>query len=166
MSNREPSAVTVVVQGDTRVIRIRGAITEATDFAAALNDEAASTTTARTVVDLSAVDRVNSYGVREWIRFLKSLVQAGLDVTLDGVSVPMVRQMNMIPQVRAGARVAAIDAPYYCPACDDERAVRLDAATRAPPATPPCPTCGAAMDFDDVHDAYFAFVADDDAPRR
>jgi anti-anti-sigma regulatory factor len=160
MSNHEPSGVHVAVTDGVRTIRVSGAITEATDFSAALAGGPP-----RAVVDLSAVDRVNSYGVREWIRFLKTLVQAGVDVTLDGVSVPMVRQMNMIPQVRAGARVAAIDAPYYCPACDDERAVRLDAATRSPPATPPCPTCGAAMDFDDVADGYFAFVADDDVRR-
>lgn len=165
MSNHEPSDVTVTVDGGVRTIRVRGAITEATDFAAALNDGPASTTNLRTIVDLAAVDRVNSYGVREWIRFLKGLVQTGVDVTLEGVSVPMVRQMNMIPQVRAGARVGAIHAPYYCPDCDDERAVRLDATTRAPPAAPPCPTCNTAMDFDDVQDAYFAFVADDAARR-
>lgn len=161
MSHHDPSDVTFAVEGGVPTIRVRGAITEATDFSAVLQQVGPP----RAVVDLSAVDRVNSYGVREWIRFLKNLVHTGIDVTLDGVSVPMVRQMNMIPQVRAGARVGAVHAPYYCPACDDERAVRLDAAVRAPPAAPPCPTCGAAMDFDDVQDAYFAFVADD-APHR
>ena len=160
MSNQAPPDVTVAIEGGVRLIRVRGAITEATDFSAALDG-----CPPRAVVDLSAVDRVNSYGVREWIRFLKGLVQQGVDVTLEGVSVPMVRQMNMIPQVRAGARVGAIHAPYYCPSCDDERAVRLDAATRSPPATMPCPACASAMDFDDVEDGYFAFVVDDAACR-
>lgn len=155
--NAAASSDIVVTDDDgVRVVRVHGAITEASDFTVAL-----ASCPARAVVDLAGVDRVNSYGVREWIRFLKALAQAGVDVTLEGVSVPMVRQMNMIPQVRAGARVGAVHAPYYCPACDDERAVRLDARTRSAPPAPPCPTCGAAMDFDDVEDGYFAFVADD-----
>jgi anti-anti-sigma regulatory factor len=159
MTHRETTDIHVVDDAGVRVVRVRGAITEATDFSAAL-----AACPPRATIDLAAVDRVNSYGVREWIRFLKTLVQAGVDVTLNDVSVPMVRQMNMIPQVRAGAVVAAIQAPYYCPACDDERAVRLDAQTRSAPTTAPCPTCGATMDFDDVEDGYFAFVVDD--PRR
>ncbi len=150
--------VTTTDRGEERLVVVRGAITEATDFAAAL-----APGPTHVVVDLSGVDRVNSFGVREWIRFLNALVAAGMRCALDGVSVPMVRQMNMIPQARDGAEVRTIYAPYYCPACDDERTVKLASGARAAPDHAPCPTCGAEMEFDDVPDAFFAFLASDTA---
>jgi anti-anti-sigma regulatory factor len=131
---------------------INGAITEATDFSLVTNAQAP-----RMVIDLAAVERVNSYGVREWINVMRVLAQRNVAVRLEPVSVVMVRQMNMIPQVRGGATVGAVLAPYFCTACDDERSVLLASDLRAAPESAPCPTCGAAMELDDVADAYFAF---------
>lgn len=159
MTTTSTNAVSTSDRGDERLVAVCGAITEAADFSAAL-----APGPRRVVVDLSGVDRVNSFGVREWIRFLKALKDVGVGYALDGVSVPMVRQMNMIPQARGGAEVRAIFAPYYCPACDDERALRLAAGARSAPAHASCPTCGAQMEFDDVPEAYFAFLADDARP--
>ncbi len=153
------NAVSTSDRGDERLVAVRGAITEATDFSAAL-----APGPRRVVVDLSGVERVNSFGVREWIRFLKGLKDVGVGCALDGVSVPMVRQMNMIPQARGGAEVRAIFAPYYCHACDDERTVRLAAGARSAPEHAPCPTCAAQMEFDDVPEAYFAFLTGDASP--
>lgn len=151
-------AVEVTDRGEEREVVLRGAITETTDFSKALAAEPK-----RVAIDLSEVDRVNSYGVREWIRFLKALVDGGAQVFLDRVSVPMVRQMNMIPQVRGGAEVRSLFAPYYCPACDDEQRLPLTAGSRDAPEHAPCPACGAEMEFDDVQDAYFAFATDEPA---
>lgn len=151
-------ALEVTDDGAERHVALRGAITEATDFARALEPGPRLVT-----IDLSSVDRVNSFGVREWIRFLKTLVDAGARVVLDRVSVPMVRQMNMIPQVRGGAEVRSVFAPYYCPACDDEQRIPLAAGSRSAPEHAPCPACSAEMEFDDVPDAYFAFAADEPA---
>jgi anti-anti-sigma regulatory factor len=147
--------VNVVVneQNGTVTVGVTGAITEHSDFKPAL--ERASGTV---VVDLKGVERVNSYGVREWIAFMKALADKTAHVVLDQVSIPMVRQMNMIPQVRHRAEVRTIFAPYYCDDCDDERAIALAAGATTAPEHAACPKCGAQMEFDDVQPAYFAFL--------
>jgi anti-anti-sigma regulatory factor len=149
--------VTTTARDDGLAIRITGAITEGTDFAAAL-----SAARGHVVVDLSGVERVNSYGVREWIHFLRSLEAKSSRVTLAGVSVVMVRQMNMIPEVRGKADVTNVFAPYYCPKCEDERTVALPEHAKAAPAHATCPECNTQMDFDDVADGYFLFLADEE----
>lgn len=156
MTTTNANAVSTIDRGDERHVAVRGAITEAADFSAVLTPGPR-----HVVVDLSAVDRVNSFGVREWIRFLKALQGLGVRCALDGVSVAMVRQMNMIPQARGGAEVRGVFAPYYCSACDDERTLLLASGARSAPERAPCPMCGAHMEFDDVPEAYFAFLAGD-----
>ena len=158
MTTSTVSPVTIVDHGEERLVVVRGAITEAIDFSAAL-----APGPKRVLVDLSGVDRINSFGVREWVRFLKTLAAGGVSCALDAVSVPMVRQMNMIPQARGGAEVRAIFAPYYCATCDDERTVKLASGARTAAERAHCPTCGAEMEFDDVVDGYFAFLAGDPA---
>lgn len=154
MTSATAPSVSITDHDDERTVVVRGSITEATDFGPALVPGPV-----RVTIDLAHVDRVNSYGVREWIRFLKSLTDRGATITLDTVSVPMVRQMNMIPQARGNAVVRRVFAPYYCSQCDDEQRLAMpDGATSAPDEAP-CPACGAAMEFDDVPDAYFAFQA-------
>jgi anti-anti-sigma regulatory factor len=148
-------SVDVKEEGGTIKIGVVGAITESSDFKPAI-ERAGGTV----VVDLKGVDRVNSYGVREWIHFMKALADKKARVVLDHVSIPMVRQMNMIPQVRHQAEVRSIFAPYYCESCDDERAIALPAGAKEAPEHAPCPTCGKQMEFDDVPTAYFAFLKD------
>ncbi|MBI1947885.1 MAG: hypothetical protein HYS27_19500 [Deltaproteobacteria bacterium] len=155
MTSSTASQVTVSDEGEGRLVTVRGAITEATDFTAAL-----SAGPKRVTVELSGVDRVNSFGVRGWIRFVKALSDAGVACTLDGVSVAMVRQMNMIPQARGGAAVRTIYAPYYCEQCDDERALTLAAGATSAPEQATCPSCGGVMEFDDVQATYFAFLGE------
>jgi anti-anti-sigma regulatory factor len=149
-------SVVVTEQDGTLTVGVSGAITEASSFADVI-EKARD----RVVVDLHGVERVNSYGVREWINFIKALAEKNTRVVLDQVSIPMVRQMNMIPQVRHKAEVRTVFAPYYCETCDDERAIALAPGAKDAPETAPCPTCGAAMEFDDVPTAFFAFRKDD-----
>jgi anti-anti-sigma regulatory factor len=149
--------VTTTARDDGVAIRITGAMNEGTDFAQAL-----AGANGHVVVDLSGVERVNSYGVREWIHFLRGLEAKAKRVTLAGVSVVMVRQMNMIPEVRGTAEVTNVFAPYYCPRCEDERTVALPEHAKSAPAHAPCPECQAQMDFDDVAEGYFLFQTDEE----
>ncbi|MBI5477405.1 MAG: hypothetical protein HY906_01035, partial [Deltaproteobacteria bacterium] len=55
-------------------------------------------------------------------------------------------------------------APYFCPACDLEKVLLIEAAELGAQGTPSAPTCrcdecDGVMDFDDMEESYFAFLS-------
>ena len=111
--------------------------------------------------DLAGVSRINSPGVREWISFITEAGKKTDRMALERCSIPFVNQLNMISNFRGPARIASFYAPYYCATCakDDRRLVDLTTDVRAQIEAPlPCPTCREPMEFDDVIDAYLAFL--------
>jgi len=53
--------------------------------------------------------------------------------------------------------------PYFCPECDEEKVLLVEAADMGPPPHEPptcrCDECDLVMDFDDMPDSYFAFLS-------
>jgi hypothetical protein len=146
---------TVKEDGGGARYELQGSITEAADFKAIVDGAKDGV-----VLDLGGVERINSCGVREWIHLLEALDKKGAHPVLENCAVPMVRQFNMIETATRGAVVKSVMLPYFCPACDDERAVAhaVDPLQKAAaPDEAACPKCSGAMEFDDSPDAYFAF---------
>lgn len=141
--------------GPTRVT-LRGDITEASDFGSLLAQLSGDVT-----LDLEGIRLINSFGIREWMRFIRAL-QAQGRVELVRCAVPIVQQLYIVPNFGAGARVASVFAPYFCMSCNAEH---HELVVLAPGVIPevagsiPCGTCGNAMEFDDVPQTYFAFAA-------
>lgn len=108
----------------------------------------------RVVVDAAGVAHINSYGVREWIRFVRFLEEQSVEMELRRCALPLVRQMTMLPATRGKARIGSMYLPYFCEACDDERAVLVTLPQAKIDDAVPCPSCGAAMSFDDAVAAY------------
>ena len=112
------------------------------------------------VIDLAGIVRINSWGVRHWLRFLTALRQAGKRFTLERCSVPVVTQLNMVANFGGGAEVRSIYAPYHCPRCarDAQRLIELGPDAPEQIQAPfPCPRCGTQMEFDDLPEAYLTF---------
>ncbi len=110
---------------------------------------------AKVVIDLGGIEHINSCGVREWINFLKTLEKMQVPVELWRCSVPMVRQMTMIPSMRGAAHLGSVLLPYYCSACDDDRVLLIDIpSAEGIHDEAPCPVCNSAMEFDDNVSAY------------
>ncbi len=148
--------------GSTRVA-LDGDLTEHADFTAVR-----AITTPQIVFDLRDVRRINSCGVREWIRLMEALRDGPRAVVLERCSVPFVNQMNMIVNFVGGARVRSFYAPYLCGRCDEEFVELCDLpddGAPALPATAPCPRCGESAEFDDLADSYLAFVRSSRTPR-
>jgi anti-anti-sigma regulatory factor/DNA-directed RNA polymerase subunit RPC12/RpoP len=133
-------------------VTVVGEFTEHTDFS-----EVLELSSLRLVFDLSGVSRINSCGVREWIRLMDAL--RGRTIELHKCSVPFVAQLNMIVNFVGEAKVCSFFAPYLCVECDKER-LRLVERERALelPEFMACPECGAAMEFDDLKEVYLTFV--------
>lgn len=115
-------------------------------------------------IDLSGIRRIRSAGIREWLGFIRDLPHV-TSMVLIGCSVPCVIQLNIVHNFRGPARVASFRAPYVCASCGDfEVLVERDEVSwhRETLAYLPvdCPRCGELMEFDEVPDRYFQFLAD------
>ncbi|MCA9580587.1 MAG: STAS domain-containing protein [Myxococcales bacterium] len=140
--------------GDWVVLDIGGSISEASDFGALL--EAAGP---KVRLDLKGLKRINSSGVREWMRFITSLAN-GREIELHHVSPPFVQQLNIVANFAGGSKIVSVMLPYVCDACGHEEERVLEVAGSAPAELPEiqCGECDEAMAFDDIPDSYFGFL--------
>jgi hypothetical protein len=114
--------------------------------------------------DLAHVSFINSIGVREWIRMLRTLKDRNVAVALRRCSEAMVQQMNMIVETVGHAKVESLHMPYACDKCGNEASmcieVRDHAAALAKMQPPPqkCPECSGEMQFSEIPARYLLFL--------
>lgn len=115
------------------------------------------------VIDLSEVERINSCGVRDWVNWLGKIEKNGAKTVLVECSPAIVAQINLVNNFTGGGVVKSFFAPYFCPHCDREKVLLVEAAElgNAPHKAPTCrcDECDGVMDFDDMEDSYFAFLS-------
>jgi hypothetical protein len=139
--------------GATRA-SLAGDITEDSEFGPVMNGNADTL-----ILDLGDIRRINSTGVREWIKFVTGVHKAGRKLVLERCSVAIVQQLNMISNFRGSGHVRSILAPYYCENCDAGHLhlVDLEQGTPELEMSLPCPKCKQPMEFDEVWESYLAF---------
>jgi len=119
----------------------------------------------RVTFDLGLVSFINSMGVREWIRLLRSLKAKGVAVRLVRCSEAMIHQINMIVDALGHAQVASLFAPYSCNSCGFETSLVVDVDAHKQelqefdPPDLPCPQCEEPMQFNEIAERYFAFFS-------
>jgi len=140
--------------GGRRLV-IGGDFTEESDFG-----PAAAQARGEVEVDLGAVRRINSSGVREWVGFVRAAGKAAR-LTLHRCPVSFVSQMNMISNFVGGARVHSVLVPGLCSGCGAAREeLALVADLRAGRRDlPPCGACGGAVELDADESEYFSFLS-------
>jgi len=142
---------------DNGVFELAGEIDEHAELA-----PLAAKMSGHVVLDLARIRRINSQGVRAWIDFLRDVAVRTL--VFRRCSSAVITQVNMIANFRGPATIESFLAPYVCDACGAEIEHLIDVAEqrraggRVPAVT--CPTCGAAMSFDDVAERYLSFLSD------
>ncbi len=148
----------VVKDGDRIRVVLRGDFTEATRF-----DELLPAMVGRVVFDTAQVTYMNSLGVRAWCEFLRRARIQGYE--FHACSVPFILQASMVRDVIGRGTVTSFFAPFHCIGCDhqEERLIQTAAllAANLEPPTFKCPSCGGALEFDDLPERYFAFLQDD-----
>ncbi len=148
----------VVKEGERMRVILRGDFTEATRF-----DELLPTMVGRVVFDTAQVTYMNSLGVRAWCEFLRQARIQGYE--FHACSVPFILQASMVRDVIGRGTVTSFFAPFHCIACDhQEERLLQSAAILASALEPPvfkCPSCGGALEFDDLPERYFAFLEDE-----
>jgi hypothetical protein len=85
-------------------------------------------------------------------------------VVLVECSPAIVAQLNQVSNFSGRAYVKSFYVPYFCQACDKEKAILVDMDEfkqgKAGPPTCRCDSCDGVMTFDDLEESYFAFVKD------
>jgi hypothetical protein len=106
--------------------------------------------------------RLNSNGVRAWIRYFDSVRDKGTEVVFTECSPAVVDKLNSFMNFACGGVVESIYVPYYCAGCKKEL-IGLFATSelkrsglRMPDLK--CPSCGMNAQFDDLPDEYFLFL--------
>jgi predicted RNA-binding Zn-ribbon protein involved in translation (DUF1610 family) len=147
---------------DVQLTGARAVLAGRLDDAAQLGELAARLPAGAVSIDTAGIAFVNSIGMREWVRLLRTLRRRG-PVTLEAVSDVLMAQMNLLAEFRGGeVQIASFHASYACPACGREATPRVDAIEHAAalremraPALP-CPECGAAMELADFPERYLS----------
>ena len=126
---------------------------------------AATITSRYVILDVGGVERISSFGIRQWVDFIGAITPRMAGIYYVECSPKVVDQFNMVANFGGSGFIVSFYAPYRCDTCDQERRLlfRTDEDTplwkagQAPPSM--CPTCGNAEDFDEDPAAYFTYVA-------
>jgi ABC-type transporter Mla MlaB component len=115
---------------------------------------------------LEHVTEVNSCGVRSWIHFIRSLDQKGAQLTLTECPEAIVLRMNLIPSFRGSAEIESVYGSYFCDECELTEQVLFkvglnlpEPSSQAHVAEKLCASCGHKMEFSEIEDEYFSFLA-------
>jgi eukaryotic-like serine/threonine-protein kinase len=112
------------------------------------------------VIDLRAIERINSVGVRKWVEFMAKLSQ-GHRFTLEAVSYPIVMQAICVHRFFGTGSVESCMAPFFCPKCSrsESAIVHKGEAKNALP-DKHCPNCSEVMVFDELEQYFRVFEGD------
>ena len=113
-------------------------------------------------VNCKGITRINSVGVKEWIRYFQSLVQQNKQFYFSECSPPVVEQFNVISNFGCGGKVESIYLPYSCTKCKIEFSAKcmvsdlLKSGLEVPAVNCEKENCEAVLDTD--ADEYFYFL--------
>jgi anti-anti-sigma regulatory factor len=146
-------------RGDISYVKLGGVIDEDNE----LGELVEKIPTGTAVIDLGEIERINSCGVRDWVNWLSKLEYNGTRSVLVECSPAIVAQINLVNNFTGNGVVKSFYVPYFCPECDEEKVLLVEASDMGPPPHEPptcrCDECDLVMDFDDMPDSYFAFLS-------
>jgi anti-anti-sigma regulatory factor len=146
-------------RGDVSYVKLGGVIDEDNE----LGELVDKIPTGTAVIDLGEIERINSCGVRDWVNWLSKLETNGTRSVLVECSPAIVAQINLVNNFTGSGVVKSFYVPYFCPECDEEKVLLVEASDMGPPPHEPptcrCDECDLVMDFDDMPDSYFAFLS-------
>jgi anti-anti-sigma regulatory factor len=146
-------------RGDVSYVKLGGVIDEDNQLSELVERIPQGTA----VIDLGEIERINSCGVRDWVNWLSKLESNGTSSVLVECSPAIVAQINLVNNFTGSGVVKSFYVPYFCPECDEEKVLLVEAGDMGPPPHEPptcrCDECDLVMDFDDMPDSYFAFLS-------
>lgn len=142
---------------DATIVMLSGTIDDGDDFETLIGP-----LNPKAVFDGAKVTRINSVGVKNWIKYFESMPKKKVRFSFENLSSPLVEQVNMIRNFTCNGEVKSIIAPFRCEKCDQDIAQTLTTKSlldnKLVLPTVKCPKCGQNAEFDDMPDEYFRFL--------
>ena len=150
--------VTKEQKDNALLVRLSGSIEESTNL-----EEAFGQVPGELHVSCKEVTRINSIGVKGWIKYFSTLAARGVKFKFIECSTAIVEQVNLISNFNCGAPVESIYVPFACKSCKAELIALFKAAdlkaSRLNLPTLKCTKCASGQAvFDDIEEEYFAFL--------
>ncbi|MBI3535337.1 MAG: hypothetical protein HY072_07615 [Deltaproteobacteria bacterium] len=144
-------------KGNVLVVRFTGSIEENVNFEALIG-----TPPEELHVYCKEVPRINSIGVKAWIRFFQSLKAKGIKLKFFECSTAIVQQINLISNFTPPRSVESIYVPFTCMQCKSELVglFKCEDLKQMKLKIPDlkCAKCGGRSAFDDIPEEFFAFL--------
>ncbi len=144
-------------KGSVLVVRLAGSIEESVNF-----DQLIGPPPAELHVVCKEVPRINSIGVKAWIRYFQSAQAKGTKISFIECSTAIVEQINLISNFTCGGQVVSIFVPFSCTGCKSELVglFKTDDLKKMQLKLPDlkCSKCGGKAVFDDIPEEYFGFL--------
>ena len=112
-------------------------------------------------VKCRGITRINSVGVKTWMRYFQNLKTQGKSFKFIECSHPVIEQLNMISNFACGGEVVSILLPFSCVKCQTEFVANCKTSDlkanqlQIPPVKCEKPECGAQFDDDPEEFLYF-----------
>jgi hypothetical protein len=137
------------------IIEFHGIIEESVHFEVLIGKLGKSLT-----VNCRGITRINSVGVRNWIKYFQKICSEGVKVKFEECSPAVVEQLNIISNFKADGEVVSIMLPYACKACSKEYVICCQTEGLNPDMLPlaKCEREDCCIQFDDVESDYFHFL--------
>jgi hypothetical protein len=150
--NKQPSENGLLVE-------LNGTIEESVNF-----DQLIGSFSGDLTVKCRGITRINSVGVKTWMRYFQGLKTQGKTFKFVECSHPIIEQLNMISNFAAGGEVVSILLPFSCMKCQNEFVANCPTAElrenelKIPPVKCEKESCAAL--FDDDPEEYLYFLED------
>jgi hypothetical protein len=147
-------------QGTVLLVKLVGSIEESVSFDQLIGYPAPPLVEMH--VNCKAVPRINSVGVKTWIKYFQAVKSRGIKLKFLECSTAIIEQMNFISNFHCGGEVESLFVPFSCEKCHSElvglfkRDMILKLQSKIPPLK--CSKCGNRAIFDDVPEEYFGFM--------
>jgi anti-anti-sigma regulatory factor/DNA-directed RNA polymerase subunit RPC12/RpoP len=146
------------VNGNVLTLRLSGSIEETVNL-----DEMVGPTPGEVRVDCKEITRINSVGVKGWIKYFQTLQNKSTKLTFFQCSTAIVEQINLISNFTCGGSVESIYVPFACTNCKAELIALFRTADLNPSSIQlpelKCTKCTNKAVFDDIEEEYFAFLS-------
>lgn len=145
-------------KGTALLVRLSGSVEESVNF-----DQLIGPPPPELIVSSKEIPRINSVGVKAWIKYFQSAQAKGTRLTFIECSTAIAEQINLISNFTCGGTVESIYVPFACTNCKSElvglfKTADLKKLNLKLPELK-CSKCGGKAVFDDIPEEYFGFLS-------
>ncbi len=144
-------------KGNVLIVRLAGSIEESVNF-----DQLIGPPPAELHVNCKEVPRINSVGVKAWIKYFQGAQAKGTKLMFTDCSTAIVEQINLISNFTCGGTVQSIYVPFSCTQCKSELVglFKTEDLKKLNMELPDlkCSKCSGKAVFDDIPEEYFGFL--------